>query len=106
MSARDWYSGMQVVCIDDGFDGYARYGRYSVPTRIPMLNEVLTIRELQFVEEKNGVFLSFEEIDKTQTDGPLSADIKWTAHFFRPLISKKIEIGIFTAMLTKQGVDA
>lgn len=104
----DWAKpGVQCVCINDDWGGFI-LGEHQVPVRLPMLNEVLTIVGVS--RSDNGVFLWFEEIPTIQADGPLIADgIRWHVSHFRPLIKRKTDISIFTAMLTPAGrlpVDA
>ena len=98
MSFLDWKVGDKVVCVKSDF-GWIEVSGHSVPTRVPMLREILTIQEITFVPEKDDVFLVFREIDKRQTDGPLAADITWAARCFRPLTTAKSDISVFTAML-------
>ncbi|CAM5657387.1 hypothetical protein MAUB1S_11438 [Mycolicibacterium aubagnense] len=94
----NWHSGMKVVCVDSNF-GCAKAGPYRIPTRAPILGEILTIRDLQPGETKSGVFLTFTEIDLIQQDGPLRGEIRWDAACFRPLETRKTDISVFTAML-------
>lgn len=105
--------GARVVCVNDDF-GFIQQGTSIIPTRHPMMDEVLTIREVEPGQQSdlccdpNGVFLSFWEIDRHHTSGPLSADISWSAECFLPLIEQKADISVFTALLTpaKQTEDA
>ena len=103
-SYRDWHVGMRVVCINDNWGSYSS-GSYSIPTRVPMLNEVLTIRLMRWSERHDGLYLSFEEIPYRQADGPVWANIAFAADFFRPLEVRKTDISIFTAMLTGKPVE-
>lgn len=98
--------GVRCVCINDEWAVY-RQGAYSLPVRTPMMNEVLTIREVIASGDKIG--LTFWEIDIVQTDGPLSKSCAWGAQYFRPLEEKKTDISVFTDMLkgaTKEKVRA
>jgi hypothetical protein len=100
--------GVQCVCISDHFEGGASCDGYSVPTRIPMLNEVLTISVMKI---RNGeLFLGFEEIPLDQSDGPLTGHcILFNVACFRPLEKRKTDISIFTKLLMPAGripVDA
>lgn len=102
--------GVQCVCINDSWDWWAEFDGYSVPTRVPMLNEVLTIREVVGNDGlSSGVGLVFWEIDKFQHDGPLGATIYFSVHCFWPLEKRKTDISIFRKLLTPAGripVDA
>lgn len=92
--------GVRCVCINDDWDWSATFGAHSVPTRVPMINEVLTIREVVSNNGlRTGVGLFFWEIEKLQSDGPLSAEMVWGAHCFRPLIERETDISIFKEML-------
>lgn len=102
----DFVVGQRVVCINDDF-GWFEIDGFSIPTRCPMINEVLTVSGL-IVSDTGNVCCSFEEIERRQVDGPLSAEIYWEYVCFRPLIDRKTDISIFTDMLTNVGepVDA
>lgn len=97
--------GVRCVCINDDFRGSASCNGYQVPVRVPMIGEVLTIRE---IEAGHGLplggvegepYLTFWEIDALQSDGPLSAVIRWRAKNFQPLVEHKTDIGVFEALL-------
>lgn len=103
--------GVQCVCIDDDF-GCIRVGDLCIPNRQPMINEVLTVKIVEITDE-GVVILTFEEIEERQSDSKdgkrIAANIYWHADCFRPLIKRKTDISIFTAMLTPAGrlpVDA
>lgn len=102
--------GVQCVCIDDGF-GFVKIGGVSIPTRQPMLNEVLTVKTVGAYGDM--VILTFEEIEVYQSDSNgtdfLGGEVRWDAAAFRPLIKRPTDISIFKAMLTPAGripVDA
>ncbi|NTG61817.1 hypothetical protein G6L45_16175 [Agrobacterium rhizogenes] len=102
--------GVQCVCINDDW-GYWSIGPCCIPTRVPMLNEVLTIKSVSAADD--GVFLKFEEIDEFQVDHKdgctLGGNIGWGVVHFRPLEKRKTDISIFTKLLTPAGripVDA
>jgi hypothetical protein len=96
--------GVRCVCINDDFTWSASMGPYSVPTRLPMINEVLTVRQVEGNSFLNtGVALTFWEIDEFQIDGPLSAKVVYDIGCFRPLIEEPSDISIFKAMLTPAG---
>lgn len=97
----EFHAGQRVVCINDNF-GYVARGRYLIPTRVPMLNEVLTIRAMEWIEDRDALFLHFEEIPTKQIDGPLSGWFSYKSVCFRPLRERPTDISIFTAMLNPQ----
>lgn len=98
--------GVQCVCIksDFGFAGYIDGPQ--IPVRVPMLNEVLTVKHV--MANDRGVFLVFEEIDHYQiaTDGERSvgATIDWAVECFRPLLKRPTDISIFKSMLAPTSV--
>lgn len=108
MSAHWAVPGAKCVCIDDDFQALITVGQYSIPHRLPMLNEVLTVASANICDGNGhggvigGVFLTFDEIEERQHDGPLSAVITWRADCFRPLVERRTDISVFTAMLTDQ----
>ncbi|WP_457663975.1 hypothetical protein [Sinorhizobium medicae] len=93
--------GQKVVCINDDW-GYFHFGPYSIPVRVPMLNEVLTVSGFS-VRSDGVVCLFFNEIEARQVDGPLSAEIGYAHYCFRPLNTRKTDISIFKAMLNPAG---
>jgi hypothetical protein len=99
--------GDQVVCVDDIWDWSFSYGQFSIPVRVPMLNEVLTISGIVTSSMIIGhVALTFVEIDEHQCDGPLSGNVLWCAECFRPLESRPTNISVFTALLNKAPAPA
>lgn len=108
----DWIKkakvGDRVVCINDEWDWTASCDGYSIPTRLPMINEVLTISEILSPEQSGlrsrVVGLIFEEIEKRQSDGPLSAVINFAFYCFSPIIDRPTSISIFTDMLKTEPV--
>jgi hypothetical protein len=93
----NFHVGQKVVCIDDGWNKATDpFGNYlDIPQRVPMLNEVLQVTR---IEEHFGVpLLGFSEIINL-----------WDHRCFRPVVERKTDISIFTAMLHTQrtGVDA
>ncbi len=102
--------GVQCVCINDDW-GFFQAGSCSLPTRVPMLNEILTVKRIAV---KDGVVaLTFEEIDERQYDSHgdehMEGNIWWHAHCFRPLEKRKTDISVFLKLLTPAGripVDA
>lgn len=88
-----WHIGMKVECIADAIGKVTDLG-------LPMFKkgQILTISGYDY-KEPYGVFLCFKECDPRQF-GHESG--------FRPIVSPKTDISIFTAMLNpkKQVVDA
>lgn len=97
--------GVRCVCVDDNFEGYATCEGYQIPVRLPMIGEVLTIREIERGDGSplGGVdgepYLLFWEIEARQNDGPLSGVVRWRARNFQPLVEHKTDIGVFTSLL-------
>lgn len=97
--------GQRVVCINDNWPEWAIIPGTNliVPgeTRVPMMNEVLTIRQIVPVDStllfEGAVALAFLEIENG-----------WVHHHFRPLQERPTDISVFTGMLTdvKVPVDA
>jgi hypothetical protein len=92
--------GQRVVCINDEWPEWAVLNGTAliVPgaIRVPMLNEVLTIREIVAcwspLLSDQPIALKFHEIEGG-----------WLHTHFRALIEKKTDIAIFQAMLTPAG---
>lgn len=92
--------GQRVVCINDEWPDMALLNGTAimVPTqpRVPMLNEVLTIRDIVVCWSPliidDPIALIFEEIPGG-----------WLHTHFRALTDKKTDISIFKAMLTPAG---
>lgn len=105
--------GAKCVCINDDF-GYVSDGSDVIPTRQPMINEVLTIRTAVvgrgsiMCDPPGGVFLTFWEIERNQSSGQLSGDVSWFVGCFRPLLDRPTDISIFKRLLnpSKQTEDA
>lgn len=104
MSYVDWHVGMQVVCTNDDFGWAATFGEHSIPVRVPMLHEVLTIAGVHD-GDPYGLYLHFHEIDLQQIDGPLTGQILYAVRCFRPLLKKQVSIEVFTAMLTPSKIE-
>ena len=104
--------GVRCVCINDDFKThFTMESGHSIPVRVPMLHEVLTIKRVEdwasgFGGEPGTAFLEFHEIPLRQVDGPLSGEITYSVKCFRPLVERKTDISIFTAMLTPQKARA
>jgi len=101
MSAHWALPGAKCVCIDDEF-GEIRTSGGILPTRQPMLNEVLTVCEVIATHHPLGVYLAFIEIPLHQEAGGYSGKIYWLMSNFRPLVERRTDISIFTSMLTDQ----
>lgn len=92
--------GAEVVCIDDNWS-YATCALFGIepPSRVPMINEVLTIREaLPMAHAKGGISLSFEELDPV---------FGFAVVAFRPLVSRTIEqdMAIFVPWLHEKSPE-
>lgn len=104
MSYLSWHVGMKGVCINNannpGFDW--------APGEEPDLNRVYTIRSIH-IDEYGETIVRLNELDRTEQAkrewGPL---VGYCAHRFRPVQTRKTDIGVFTAMLhdLHQKVDA
>ncbi|MEN5084284.1 hypothetical protein ABE438_17525 [Bosea sp. TWI1241] len=96
--------GARCVCIDDDWFAVER-GGYAVPTRQPMIGEVLTVRSARRgspdsdIVSVGEIYLDFWEIPVQQRDGPLSAIVHWLASQFRPLVEEETDISVFASML-------
>lgn len=101
--------GQQVVCIDDNWPEEFLFG-VIFPPRVPMLNEVLTITNINPCEfGTQNVFLQFAEIPVLQPAGNNLLGVGYTYRHFAPLKKRKTDISVFKAMLTPAGripVDA
>ncbi|TCR64676.1 hypothetical protein [Bosea sp. BK604] len=98
--------GVRCVCIREGWDDFVQFGDSVIPVRVPMHNEVLTIRDMKIGADADSIcgdddalYLGFWEIDLVQADGSLKACIRWDAAFFRPLDEPKTDIAVFTQLL-------
>lgn len=82
----------------------ARSMRYSFPE----MGAVVTIKTLNYWPR--GTILTFHEHDNSHIQRMLESPYEpgFAAQNFRPIVERKTDISIFTAMLTpsKQGVDA
>jgi len=116
-------AGVKVVCIGECSD--AIFSPFPVPTRVPMLGEVLTIATVRCSEPHiggqvgpyvvlngGGVFFTFDEIPEEQTAEGVTALFRWSATKFRPLISTEMseeaDVSLFAGALktAKPEVDA
>ncbi len=116
-------AGVKVVCITECFD--AILSPLPVPTRVPMLGEVLTIATVRCSEPHiggqvgpylvlngGGVFFTFDEIPEAQSAEGVTAWFRWRADMFRPLIttevSEEADVALFASALktAKPEVDA
>lgn len=107
--------GVRCVCIEDHW-AEIRVGGDTVPTRLPMLGEVLTIHDVQpdcqvriggaTFGDLNETYLSFVEIPSSQTAGLLTVHgLGWIASAFRPLLERKTDISVFTEILNRAPAD-
>lgn len=90
--------GVQCVCIKDGPWPWVEIDGGTLPQRVPMMAEVLTVETVEFDGDK--VFLSFVEVPSVQWLGDYCAETVWNADCFRPLTKRPTDISIFTDMLT------
>jgi hypothetical protein len=101
-----FHVGQKIVCVDDDFAGRNMFSR--IPSNLPVKNAVYTIRG--FVDARGKTFIRLVEILNTprQISGTAIEEPAFNADRFRPIVSRKTSIGIFTAMLnpSKVGVDA
>lgn len=99
--------GQRVVCVDDTI---ARgYGDENYPKR----GDIYTIRAIMpFLSECGEAMFLLHEVTNSVRDyrtddySLVRTEKPFGARRFRPLIERKTDISIFTAMLTPQGVDA
>lgn len=98
--------GARCVCISDDWGWTARCGEFEIPVRVPMLGEVLTIREVVVASSSpdtgvpGEVYLGFWEIDIHQVSGPIAGLHHWHVSAFRPLIERKTDIGALKGLPT------
>ncbi|MEZ2410495.1 hypothetical protein AB6806_27240 [Bosea sp. RCC_152_1] len=99
------FPGAKCICIEDDFCS-VHQGEFSIPTRVPMIDEVLTIRDFVVGEASFGtgmegeVYVSFYEIELMQSDGPLSGAVRFQLSCFRPLLDRPTDIAIFKSLLS------
>lgn len=102
---QDWIKpGSRCVCVNDDWPWCVRQGGHVLPIRMPMINEILTIRDVRPGEGglagvAGEAYLYFWEIETCQSSGPLVADIGWISTSFRPLQEKPTDIALLTALL-------
>ena len=102
MDYRSWHVGMKVVCVGE------RPGNADVDAVYPEIGQIYTIRELRddTARGKAGVFVLLAEIDNRHFIGRASprgfayVEPGFNPNGFRPLVTRKTDISIFTAMLT------
>lgn len=89
--------GDRVVCIKDDWSDFILTndeGGYTEQyNRIPMINEVLTVSDIQHgikAEHADCIWIEFSEIDGL-----------WSWEYFSPLFCRPPDISIFTEMLNK-----
>jgi len=106
--------GQPVVCINDDWETWL-----PIPTRVPMLNEVLTISGVMVRRTSvlmlnrlflAGVFLYFDEIPARQAALGLDGGVSWSVTAFRPLTRAttdiETDVALFSHLLARQGADA
>lgn len=92
--------GAKCVCIKDEWGGWTFDG-LSIPTRVPMLHEVLTVAAVN--ADGPMLYLSFHEIPLHQEDSrgarKIFGDVWWNVEYFRPLNQRRTDISIFKKLL-------
>jgi len=95
--------GVRCICVNDDWTEFTARGQV-FPIRQPMIDEVLTIRDVQ--PGRGGgdgkpmhVYLGFWEIDIVQESGAVFASIHWIVTHFRPLQELSTDISELTALL-------
>lgn len=104
---QDWIRpGARCVCIEADWPELTIAGE-SLPVRVPMLHEVLTIREARpwqpsaLSGDPGGIFLTFWEIAISQRAGAVTAQFRWHACAFRPLQQRDTDIAALTSLLDR-----
>lgn len=92
--------GVRCVCVDGAWDELA----CGLPTRQPMIREVLTIKAVKpgiggIGGDPMHAYLFFWEIDEVQSAGGVRCEIGWIATQFQPLIEHKTDISALEALL-------
>lgn len=104
--------GVRCVCVNDDWPELLAGGEV-LPTRVPMLGEVLTITHIgegdgrhPWSGEAGGLYLAFAEIPtRQQTADCVFEGISWRANCFQPLIERKTDISVFTKILERAPAD-
>lgn len=95
-----FHVGQKVACIRDSY--------YGGPTDVfePIVGSVYTIRSIRVdvLRPQYGVSLVFEEITNSIDRG--GREPGFYSSRFRPIVERKTDISIFTAMLTPNKVEA
>lgn len=103
----DWKVGDRVCCINDDWTVKVILDdkELNLPNRVPMRDELLTIREVCAGQgdfgtgRDDGVYLAFTDIPVLQRDGEFCCSIYWDAKHFRKVQPRETDISVFTAML-------
>jgi hypothetical protein len=97
--------GQRAVCIDDEWPEVFVEG-VLFPSRVPMLNEVLTVTSVlpgigntPGYPRAPGIFLTFAEIEHTRTIEAGKVTVSFLASHFRPLVERKTDISQFQKLL-------
>ena len=102
-----FYVGQKVVCINDDWSTHSSWKL--VPNK-PTQNKVYHIRKIVMYTYSNGVTegLYLIEIENPLHPWKLNGivEIAFPANRFRPVVEKKTDIFIFTAMLNPSKQDA
>jgi hypothetical protein len=91
--------GQKVVCIDNGPNPKLKNNFWIGD--IPIVGNIYTISGFGFAEATNEELLVLVEIKNCSRHG-----IGYSAWRFRPVVERKTDISIFTAMLKPSKVDA
>jgi hypothetical protein len=91
--------GQKVVCVD------ASVGK-NIAIKLLVVGHVYTIKRISHGYSDGGYGLHMAELPELYS--ALGQTIGWAFDRFRPIVERKTDISIFTAMLnpTKQGVNA
>jgi hypothetical protein len=88
-----WFTGQKIVCIDDGGFPISRANGFATPVK----DVVYTIREMIYYPHQDCMGLMLQEIRNPVI--PRKGEITFRESKFRPVVEKKTDISIFTAML-------
>lgn len=100
--------GQKVVCVKEGLwtceKTCPEWCSHYRP-KLPQYGDILTIREISSGDD--GHFIRFVELNNAGLP-TLDGEFQFSSIQFRPLVERKTDISIFTAMLnpSKQTVDA
>lgn len=92
--------GQKVVCVDDGDGGGNKWanGRW-LPGETPIVGEVYTIKMMWIDRDSNNLIFEFFELSRPKASEEWGHKVGFGAWRFRPVVERKTDISIFTAML-------